>query len=166
MAIKLAKALGAEVTLLTRSPDKVADAGQLGADHVVLSRDPAQMAAVNGKFDLIVDTVPYVHDVNPYIETLSFEGALVLVGYFGPLEPAVVAGPLLRGRKVLTGSFIGGVAETQEMLEFCGQHGIVSDIEMIPIHSINEAYERMLKSDVKYRFVIDMASLRSHEHHP
>jgi uncharacterized zinc-type alcohol dehydrogenase-like protein len=159
MAIKLAKALGAEVTLFTRSPDKAKDARQLGADHVVLSGQPDQMAAVNGKFDVIIDTVPYVHDVNPYIETLGFKGALVLVGYFGPLEPTVTAGPLLRGCKVLTGSFIGGIAETQEMLDFCGRHGIVSDIETIPIQSINDAYDRMLAGDVKYRFVIDMGSL-------
>ena len=160
MAIKLSKALGAEVTLFTRSPDKAADARELGADHVVLSNDKAQMAAVNGKFDLIIDTVPYVHDVNPYVVALRFEGTLVLVGYMGLLEPAVNAGSLVRGRKVLTGSFIGGVTETQEMLDFCGEHGIVSDIEMIPIQDVNEAYDRMLAGDVKYRFVIDMASLK------
>lgn len=160
MAIKLAKALGAEVTLFTRSAGKETDAFRLGADHVVLSGDAVQMSKARNTYDLIVDTVPYVHDVNPYIETLGFEGALVLVGYFGSLEPEVSAGPLLRGRKVLTGSFIGGVAETQEMLDFCGQHGITSDIELIPIQSINEAYGRMLASDVRYRFVIDIASLR------
>lgn len=160
MAIKLAKALGAEVTLFTRSADKAADARALGVDHVVLSSDANQMAAVSDKFDVIIDTVPYGHDVNPYMQTLSFEGALVLVGYFGPLEPPVTAGPLLRARKVLTGSFIGSIPETQEMLDFCGQHGIVSDIELISMQDINEAYERMLASDVKYRFVIDITSLK------
>lgn len=160
MAIKLAKALGAEVTLFTRSADKAADARALGADHVVLSGDADQLAAVSGQFAVIIDTVPYVHDVNPYVAALGFEGVLGLVGYFGPLEPPVTAGPLLHGRRVLTGSFIGGIQETQQMLDFCGQHGIVSDIEMMAIQDINEAYDRMLNSDVKYRFVIDMASLR------
>lgn len=163
MAIKLAKALGSEVTLFTRSADKAADARVLGVDHVVFSGNANQMAVVSDKFDVIVDTVPYDHDVNPYIQTLSFEGALVLVGYFGPLNPPVTAGPLLRARKVLTGSFIGGIPETQEMLDFCGQHGIVSDIEIIAMQDINEAYKRMLASDVKYRFVIDMASLKRDE---
>lgn len=163
MAIKLAKALGAEVTLFTRSADKTEDARALGVDHVVLSGDAGQMAAVGNTFDVIIDTVPYVHDVNPYMQTLSFEGALVLVGYFGPLEPPLIAGPLLRARKVITGSFIGGIAETQEMLDFCGQHGIVSDIEMIDMQDINKAYERMLASDVKYRFVIDIESLKRNE---
>jgi uncharacterized zinc-type alcohol dehydrogenase-like protein len=163
MAIKLAKALGAQVTLFTRSADKEADARQLGADQVVVSSDPAQMAGVGNTFELIVDTVPYAHDVNPYMETLAFEGALVLVGYFGPIEPAIIARPLVWSRKRLTGSFIGGVTETQEMLDFCGQHGITSDIELIRIQEINVAYERMLASDVKYRFVIDMASLKAEQ---
>lgn len=161
MALKLAKALGAEVTLFTRSPGKEADARRLGADRIVLSGDPAQMASVAGRFDLIIDTVPYAHDLNPYMSTLGFEGALVLVGYFGPLEPAVSAQPLVWGRKVLTGSFIGGLPETQEMLDFCGAHGITCDIELIGIQDVNEAYERLLKSDVKYRFVIDMTSLKT-----
>lgn len=163
MAIKLAKALGAEVTLFTRSIGKEADAYQLGADHVVISNNAAQMNQVANTYDLIIDTVPYAHDVNPYMDTLGFEGVLVLVGYFGPLEPAVTAGPMLRGRKVLTGSFIGGIAETQEMLDFCGQHGIVSDIELISMQGIDEAYDRMLAGDVRYRFVIDIASLRQQE---
>lgn len=165
MAIKLAKALGADVTLFTRSQSKVSDALKVGVDHVVLSSDPGHMEMVKNQFDLIIDTVPYAHDVNPYMETLSFEGALVLVGYFGPLEPTVTAAPLLRGRKVLSGSFIGGIAETQEMLDFCGQHGIVSDIEIIPIQDINIAFDRMSRSDVKYRFVIDMSSLHSSNSH-
>jgi uncharacterized zinc-type alcohol dehydrogenase-like protein len=161
MALKLAKALGADVTLFTRSAGKEEDAIRLGADHVVLSSDAQQMEAVAGRFDVIIDTVPYDHDVNPYMPSLALEGVLVLVGYLGPLGTPVNAGGLVRGRRAISGSFIGGVPETQQMLDFCGQHGIVSDIEIIPIQKINEAYERMLKSDVKYRFVIDMASLKS-----
>jgi alcohol dehydrogenase (NADP+) len=161
MAIKLAKALGAEVTLFTRSPGKEADARRLGADHVVLSTDPEQMAAVAGQFHLIVDTVPYVHDLNPYIPTLRFKGTLVLVGYLGPLEPALNSMPMIMGGKAVAASMIGGIPATQEMLDFCGQHGIVSDVEVIAMQDINTAYERLLKSDVKYRFVIDMATLKA-----
>jgi uncharacterized zinc-type alcohol dehydrogenase-like protein len=161
MALKLARALGAEVTLFTRSPGKEADARRLGADHIVLSSDVGQMASVAGRFDLIVDTVPYEHDVNPYLPTLAFNGTLVLVGYLGPLNEPVAAGALVFGRKAIAGSFIGGVAATQEMLDFCGENDIVSEVEVIEIKDINQAYERMLKSDVKYRFVIDMASLQS-----
>ncbi|MES2609661.1 MAG: NAD(P)-dependent alcohol dehydrogenase [Pseudomonadota bacterium] len=161
MALKLAKALGADVTLFSRSPGKEDDARRLGADRVVISTDATQMKAVQGHFDLIIDTVPYVHDVNPYVATLALSGNLVLVGYLGPLEPAVNSAPLVLGRKSVAGSVIGGIAETQEMLDFCGQHGITSDIELIRMQEINEAYERMLQSDVKYRFVIDIASLRA-----
>ena len=160
MALKFAKALGADVTLLTRSPGKEEDARRLGAHNVVLSTDDAQMKAVNSKFDLIIDTVPYVHDINPYIPTLAISGTLVLVGYLGPLEPALNSAPMVMTRKAVAGSLIGGIAETQEMLDFCGEHGIISDVEVINIQEINEAYERMLKSDVKYRFVIDIASLK------
>jgi uncharacterized zinc-type alcohol dehydrogenase-like protein len=119
------------------------------------------MAAVKGQFDLIVDTVPYVHDINPYIPTLATNGTLVLVGYLGPLDPFLNSSPLVLERKSVAGSLIGGIAETQEMLDFCGAHGITSDIEMIRMQEINAAYERMLKSDVKYRFVIDLASLKA-----
>lgn len=161
MGIKLAKALGAEVTLFTRSPGKEADARRLGADHIVLSTDAAQMKAAKNHFDLIIDTVPYQHDVNPYLPTLSLNGTLVLVGLVGDLAPTLSTVPLILGRKAVAGSVIGGIAETQEMLDFCGQHGIISDVEMIKMQDINTAYERMLKSDVKYRFVIDMASLKS-----
>ena len=160
MALKLAKAMGADVTLFTRSAGKEEDAFRLGADHVALSSDPSQMKEVAGRFDVIIDTVPYDPDVNPYMPTLALEGVLVLVGYMALLSTPVNAGSLARGRRAISGSFIGGVPETQEMLNFCGEHGIVSDIEVIPIQQINEAYERMLKSDVKYRFVIDMASLK------
>lgn len=117
------------------------------------------MTAVRDQFDLIIDTVPYVHDVNPYVATLSLNGSLVLVGYLGPLEPMLNTVSLTLGRKSVAGSVIGGIAETQEMLDFCGQHGITSDIERINIQDIDAAYERMLKSDVKYRFVIDLVSL-------
>lgn len=161
MAIKLAKGLGASVTLFSRTPDKTKDALDLGADEVVISTEVAQMHSVRGKFDLIIDTVPYVHDVNPYVDTLNISGTLVLVGYLGGLEPVLNSVPMIMGRKSVAGSLIGGIAETQEMLDFCGEHNIVSEIEIIKMQDINNAYERMLKSDVKYRFVIDMASLKN-----
>lgn len=160
MAIKLANALGAEVTLFTRSPGKEADARRLGASHVVLSTDSEQMKATANQFDLIIDTVPYVHDLNPYIPTLALSGTLVLVGYLGALEPLLNTVPLILGRRSVAGSVIGGIAETQEMMDFCGQHGITADVEVINIQDINHAWQRMLKSDVKYRFVIDIASLQ------
>ncbi|HEX8548349.1 MAG TPA: NAD(P)-dependent alcohol dehydrogenase [Cytophagaceae bacterium] len=160
MAIKLAKGLGAHVTLLSRSKNKANDALELGADDVIISTDAAEMNKAKAKFDLIIDTVPYVHDINPYISTLAVSGTLVLVGYLGPLDPFLNSVPMILGRKSVAGSLIGGIAETQEMLDFCGKHNIVSEIEMISIQNINEAYERMLKSDVRYRFVIDMASLK------
>lgn len=159
MAIKLAKGLGAEVTLFSRTPEKEKDALDLGADAVVISTDESQMNSVAGKFDLIIDTVPYVHDVNPYVATLNLSGTLVLVGYLGGLEPILNTVPMIMGRKSIAGSLIGGIAETQEMLDFCGKHNIVSEIEIIKMQDINEAYERMIKSDVKYRFVIDMTTL-------
>jgi uncharacterized zinc-type alcohol dehydrogenase-like protein len=160
MGLKLAKAMGADVTLFTRSPGKEEDARRLGADHVVLSSDPAAMKAVAGKFDLIVDTVPYDHDLNPYIPTLSVDGTLVLVGYLGPLAHPLNTAPLVLRRQAVAGSLIGGLPETQEMLDFCAAHGITADVEVIRMDEINAAYDRMLKSDVKYRFVIDMASLK------
>jgi uncharacterized zinc-type alcohol dehydrogenase-like protein len=159
MALKLARALGATVTLFTRSPGKEDDARRLGAHEVVLSTNPAEMARVGGRFDLVIDTVPYVHDLNPYIPALAVNGTLVLVGYLGPLDPMLNTVPMVMSRKAVAGSLIGGLPETQDMLDFCGEHGITSDIEVIPMQAINEAYERMLRSDVKYRFVIDMASL-------
>ncbi len=161
MAIKLAVALGADVTLFSRSTNKIADAKALGAHNVIISTDESQMGKVMGKFDLIIDTVPYEHDLNPYIGTLSTNGTLVVVGYLGPLDPMLVTVPLIMGRKSVAGSLIGGIAETQELLDFCGKHNITSDIEVINIQDINTAYERMLKSDVKYRFVIDMKSFKS-----
>ncbi|MGM5471307.1 NAD(P)-dependent alcohol dehydrogenase [Flavobacteriaceae bacterium LMO-SS05] len=161
MAIKLADALGADVTLFSRSPNKTQDALDLGADRVVISTDEQQMAAVQDHFDVIIDTVPYVHDINPYVATLSTSGTLVLVGYLGPLEPMLNSAPMVFGRKSVAGSLIGGIAETQELLDFCGKNGITSDVEVIKMQDVNTAYKRMLKSDVKYRFVIDMASLKS-----
>lgn len=160
MALKLAKALGADVTLFTRSSAKEKDARRLGAHEVVLSTSKGQMEAVRRRFELIVDTVPYVHDLNPYLPALSLSGTLVLVGFLGGLEPLLNTVPLIMGRKSVAGSVIGGIPETQELLDFCGEHGITSDVEVIRIQDINEAYERMLKSDVKYRFVIDIASLK------
>ena len=159
MAIKLAHALGAEVTLFTRSANKEQDARDLGADHVVLSTDPTQMKSVKNQFDLIIDTVPYDHDLKPYIPTLALSGTLVLVGYLGEFSSNSV--PMIMGRKSIAGSVIGGIQETQELLDFCGQHNIVSDVEVIEMQNINEAFERMLQSDVKYRFVIDMKSLQA-----
>lgn len=159
MAIKLAHALGAEVTLFTRSASKEADAKVLGADHIVLSTDEKQMKAARNQFDLIIDTVPYDHDLKPYIPTLALSGTLVLVGYLGQISANSV--PMIMGRKSIAGSLIGGIQETQELLDFCGEHNIVSDVEMINMQNINDAYERMLKSDVKYRFVIDLKSLKN-----
>ena len=160
MAIKLARGLGANVTLFSRTPDKTSDALDLGANKVIISTDNDQMNSVKGQFDLIIDTVPYVHDINPYVSTLNINGTIVLVGYLGGLEPFLNTVPMILGRKSVAGSVIGGIAETQEMLDFCGEHNIVSEIEIIKMQDINEAYERMLKSDVRYRFVIDMASLK------
>jgi uncharacterized zinc-type alcohol dehydrogenase-like protein len=161
MGIKLAKGLGADVTLFSRTPGKEKDAYDLGADAVIISTDDNQMKSVAGKFDLIIDTVPNIHDVNPYVATLAVKGTLVVVGYLGGLNPLLHTVPLIMGRKSVAGSLIGGIKETQEMLDFCGEHNIVSEIEIIKMQEINEAYERMIKSDVKYRFVIDMASLKA-----
>ncbi|MCM4152425.1 NAD(P)-dependent alcohol dehydrogenase [Arenibacter sp. N53] len=161
MAIKLADALGAHVTLFSRSPNKVKDGLALGADQVIISTDEEQMASVMVHFDVIIDTVPYAHDLNPYIGTLTTNGTLVVVGYLGPLDPMLVTVPLIMGRRSVAGSLIGGIAETQELLDFCGKHNITSDIEVIKIQEINKAYDRMLKSDVHYRFVIDMKSLKA-----
>ena len=160
MAIKLAVALGADVTLFSRSTNKISDAKALGAHDVIISTDESQMEKVMGKFDVIIDTVPYEHDLNPYLGTLTTNGTLVVVGYLGPLDPMLMTVPMIMGRKSVAGSLIGGIAETQELLDFCGKHNITSDIEVIKMQDINTAYERMLKSDVKYRFVIDMKSLK------
>lgn len=160
MGIKIAKAMGAEVVAFTTSESKFAEAKRLGADEVVLSKDPAQMAAYRGKLHFILDAVSAQHDINAYLSLLRVDGTLALVG--APEYPLPVAAfSVIAGRKSFAGSMIGGIAETQEMLDFCGQHNITADIEMIDIQKINEAYERLLNGDVKYRFVIDMASLKN-----
>lgn len=158
MAVKLAVALGAHVTVCSRSPGKEADAFELGADAVLISSDDDAMAAAVNKFDFIIDTIPVKHDINPYLPLLDYDGTLVLVGQIGPLaEPHTQ--PLVFGRRSIAGSLIGGIAETQEMLDFCARKGIMPDVEMIRMDQINEAFERMERSDVHYRFVIDMATL-------
>jgi uncharacterized zinc-type alcohol dehydrogenase-like protein len=159
MGVKLAHALGAHVVVFTTSPGKAEDARRLGANEVVVSRDANQMAKHVGSFDFILDTVSADHDVEAFVRQLRPDGTVCLVG--APPKPlAITSFSLIGGRKRLAGSLIGGIAGTQEMLDFCGQHGITSDVEIIPIQQINEAYERMLRSDVKYRFSIDMASLK------
>ena len=159
MGVKFAKAFGASVVLFTTSPNKTADAKRLGADDVVISKNPAEVQKHAKTFDFILDTVSAAHDLNMYLSLLKVNGTMTLVGV--PDIPAPVSAVnLIMGRRRLAGSAIGGIRETQEMLDFCAEHGIVSDIEMIKIQQIEQAYERLLKSDVKYRFVIDMASLK------
>lgn len=160
MGVKFAKALGAEVTIFTRSEGKVAEARKQGADHVIVSTDPEQMAAAALNFDFLLDTIPVHHDLNPYLETLKVDGTHILVGMIEPIEPTVHSRNLISKRRILTGSLIGGMPETQEVLDFCAEHDINCDIEMLDIHNINDAYERMKRGDVKYRFVIDMTSLQ------
>jgi uncharacterized zinc-type alcohol dehydrogenase-like protein len=158
MGVKIAHALGAYVVVFTTSPEKIEDAQRLGADEVVVSRNTAEMEKHAGTFDFILDTVSAHHDINSYLSLLARDGNLTLVG--APPQPLnVTAFSLIGGRHSLSGSAIGGLRETQEMLDFCGEHNITSDVEVIPIQKVNEAYERLAKSDVKYRFSIDMASL-------
>jgi alcohol dehydrogenase (NADP+) len=158
MAVKLGASFGAEVTMLSTSPEKEADARRLGAHKFALTKDAAQMKKLAGYFDFIIDTVSAKHDYNAYLNLLTTDGVMMCVG--APPTPAEIGVfTLMGGRRSLTGSGIGGLPETQEMLDYCAKHGISSDIEMIDIANINEAYERMLKSDVRYRFVIDMATL-------
>ncbi|MYL22389.1 alcohol dehydrogenase catalytic domain-containing protein [Halomonas alkaliantarctica] len=161
MGVKLAKALGAEVTVFTRSEDKVKEAKRHGADHVVISTDEAQMKAVAETYDFMLDTVPVEHDINPYLAALKYDGTHIMVGLINGLEPPVQGANLIFKRRVLAGSLIGGIAETQELLNFCAEHNITCDVEMIDMQNINEAFERMKKGDVHYRFVIDMASLKN-----
>ena len=158
MAIKLAVGLGAHVTVISRSPAKEADAMELGADAFLISSDRDAMKAARNGFDLIVDTVPVKHNINPYMPLLDTDGTLCLVGQVGPMEE-MLSVPLIMGRRRVAGSLIGGIAETQEVLDFCGRMNILPECEMIRMDEINEAYERMEKSDVRYRFVIDMSSL-------
>jgi uncharacterized zinc-type alcohol dehydrogenase-like protein len=160
MAAKFGRAFGAHVAVFTTSPNKKDDALRLGADEVILSRDANEMQKHAGTFDFIIDTISANHDINAYLNLLAIDGNLTLVG--APSEPLdVPAFSLIMGRRRLAGSAIGGIAETQEMLDFCGKHNITADVEVIPIQKVNEAYERLLKSDVKYRFSIDMSSLKS-----
>jgi len=159
MAIKFGVAMGAEVTLFTRSKSKEAEARALGCTDVIYSTDEAAMQAAAGRFDFILDTVPVPHDLNPYVATLKRDGTHIIVGVIGPLDPPLSGANLIIGRKSVIGSLIGGIAETQEMLDFCAEHGITCDIEMIKMADINEAFDRTVKGDVHYRFVIDMASL-------
>jgi len=159
MAVKLASALGADVTVLSRTADKKADALALGADKVLISSDSAAMEQAVNSFDLIIDTVPVKHGLDPYMPLLDIDGTLVIVGQVGPLaEPNTV--PMVLGRRRIAGSLIGGIAQTQEMLDFCARKNILPDCEMIRMDQINHAFERMERSDVRYRFVIDMASLQ------
>src|ERR1700729_3211110 len=160
MGVKFAHALGAHVVVFTTTPSKKEDALRLGADEVVVSRDANQMQKHAGSFDFILDAVSADHDINAYINLLRRDGNITLVG--APEKPlALAAFGLIMGRRSLSGSPIWGIPETQEMLDFCGEHNITADVEVIPIQKVNEAYERLLKSDVKYRFSIDMASLKS-----
>jgi uncharacterized zinc-type alcohol dehydrogenase-like protein len=157
--VKFAHALGAHTVVFTTSPNKKDDAVKLGADKVVISTDPEQMAKHAGTFDFILDCVAAKHDINAYIALLKRDGNLTIVG--APPEPMEVAGfALLFGRRSLSGSAIGGIKETQEMLDFCGEHDITADVEVIGVDKINEAYERMSRSDIKYRFSIDMSTLK------
>ncbi|WP_445629244.1 NAD(P)-dependent alcohol dehydrogenase [Nostoc sp. DSM 114167] len=160
MGVKFARAFGAHVVVFTTSPDKTEDALRLGADEVVVSRNAEEMQKHAGSFDFILDTVSAKHDINAYLNLLHLDGNLTLVGA-SPIPLDVSAFSLIMARRNLSGSNIGGIPETQEMLDFCGEHNITADVEVIPIQKVNQAYDRLLKSDVKYRFVIDMASLKS-----
>ncbi|RDX35602.1 NAD(P)-dependent alcohol dehydrogenase [Kangiella sp. HD9-110m-PIT-SAG07] len=160
MGVKLASAMGAEVVMITTSPEKGSDAKRLGASEVLVSKDEDAMKQQMGTFDFILNTVPVSHDLNPYVGLLKRDATMVLVGALNPL-PDLHGGGLILGRKRIAGSLIGGIAETQEMLDFCAEHDIVSDVEMIDMQDINTAYKRVMDSDVKYRFVIDMKSLQA-----
>jgi uncharacterized zinc-type alcohol dehydrogenase-like protein len=160
MGIKFARAFGAKVTMITTSPEKAKDAKKLGAHNVLISKDAKAMEKAASSFDYLLNTIPNPHDVNPYVNLLKRDGVMTIVGCLNPL-PEISPAQLILGRKTIAGSVIGGIKETQEMLNFCSKHNIVSEVEIIPMQKINEAYGRMLKSDVKYRFVIDMASLKA-----
>ena len=161
MAVKLAKAMGAKVKVFTTSESKVSAALELGADAVVLSRDEEAMTAENRSIDIIIDTVAAPHDLNPYFRTLRRDGALFQLGLPSEAMPPVNPGSLIRRRLSYAGSLIGGIAETQEMLDFCAEHGVVSDIELVGAEELNEAYDRMVAGDVKYRFVLDTTTLQA-----
>lgn len=161
MGVKFARALGAQVTLFTRSQGKAEEARRQGAHEVIVSTDAAQMKAAAGRFDLLLDTVPVQHDLNPYLATLRHDGVHVLVGMPEPVDPPLDAGALIFARRSLAGSLIGGLPQTQECLDFCAEHGIACDIELIGIDELNSAYERMQRGEVRYRFVIDLATLKT-----
>ena len=161
MGIKFAKAMGCEVTLFTRSESKVEEARENGVDHVIVSTDDEQMAGATETFDFLLDTVPVPHDLNPYLNTLKYDGTHILVGLVQEVDPALQGGNLVMKRRVLAGSLIGGMPETQEVLDYCAEHDIGCDIEMIDIDTINDAWKRMQEGKVKYRFVIDMQSLKN-----
>ena len=158
MGVKLAHAMGAKTVMITTSPAKAADAMRLGANEVLISTDEQAMLAWANQFDFLLNTIPVPHDFNTYMGLLKVDGTMCIVGAIGP-NAQLNTRPLILGRRNIAGSLVGGIQETQEMLNFCAAHGIVSDIELIEVSAINQAYERMQKSDVKYRFVIDMASL-------
>jgi uncharacterized zinc-type alcohol dehydrogenase-like protein len=160
MGVKLAHAMGAHVVMITTSPEKGADARKLGADEVLLSTDAAAMNAAKNSFDFLLNTIPVGHNVDPYMELLKRDATMVVVGAVEPLKH-VHGAPFIFKRRHMAGSLIGGIAETQEMLDFCGKHNIICDIEKITIQDVNDAYERTVKGDVKYRFVIDMTSLKT-----
>jgi uncharacterized zinc-type alcohol dehydrogenase-like protein len=158
MAVKLGAAMGAEITVLSTSPDKEADAKKLGAHKFVVTKDPEAFGAVQNYFDLIINTVAANLDLNPYLNLLRLDGTMVMVG-LPPEAPQIGIFPLVGKRRRLAGSHVGSIAETQEMLDFCAEHNLTADVEVIRMDYINEAYERMIKGDVKYRFVIDLATL-------
>ncbi len=160
MGVKFANAMGAHVVMITTSPEKAKDAKALGAHEVLISKDGDEMKKHMNSFNFILNTIPVGHDLNPYIGLLKRDATMVIVGAVEPLKP-FHGGGIIMGRKRIAGSLIGGIKETQEMLDFCGKHNIVSDIEMIDMKDINKAYQRVIDSDVKYRFVIDMASLKN-----
>ena len=158
MGVKFSHALGAHTVMITTTPEKGEDAKTLGADEILISTDSDQMAKQAGEFDFILNTIPEDHEVVPYLDLLKVDGTMCVVGAIEPLNQ-VNAAQLMFGRKKLAGSLIGGISQTQEMLNFCGQHSIVSEVELIRMDQIQEAFQRLVKSDVKYRFVIDMKSL-------
>lgn len=158
MGVKFAKALGAEVTMITTSPAKGEDAKKLGADHVLVSTDKQAMRAATRSFDFLLDTVPVKHDVTPYLHLLDKQGTLCIVGMIEMMEP-FHSGLLLGGQRAVSGSGVGGIAQTQEMLDLCGEKGITAEVELIRMDEINHAFERMERADVKYRFVIDMGTI-------
>jgi len=160
MGVKFANAMGARVVMITSSPAKSEDAKELGAHEVLISKDEEQMAQHANSFDFLLNTIPVGHDVNQYLGLLKRDATMVIVGAIEPIDP-MHGGQLIFQRKRLAGSLIGGIKETQEMLDFCGEHNIVSDVELIDMQDINTAYDRMVKSDVKYRFVIDIKSLNN-----